>query len=232
MGDSTPSPLRLVVFDMDGTLIDSGDVIAAAMQSAFDSEALPRPSDRDIRRIVGLELYEAVRRLAPELEEAVNKRVGDAYKNAFVSARSAGGGEGAAEMYPGALAALERLNAGEALMGVATGKARRGLDHTLEAHDLGRFFVTTQTCTENPGKPHPGMIESACRETGVEARDVVMVGDTVFDIEMAMNAGAQAIGVNWGYHETEELLAAGASVVLERFDGLDAALSMIWGAER
>ena len=225
-------PLRLVVFDMDGTLIDSGDVIVEAMRTAFDSEALPRPSDRDIRRIVGLELYEAVRRLAPELEEGVNKRVGDAYKNAFVTARSAGGGEGSAPMYPGALAALQRLHAGETLMGVATGKARRGLDHTLEAHDLGQFFVTTQTCTENPGKPHPGMIESACRDTGAVARDVVMVGDTVYDIEMAINAGAQAIGVNWGYHETEELLAAGASVVLERFDALDAALAALWEAER
>ena len=225
-------PLRLVVFDMDGTLIDSGDVIAAAMGAAFDSEGLTRPSDHDIRRIVGLELYEAVRRLAPELSEPVNKRVGDAYKNAFITARKAGGGEGTAPLYPGALAALERLHASEALMGVATGKARRGLDHTLEAHGLGQFFVTTQTCTENPGKPHPGMIESACRETGAEARDVVMVGDTVYDIEMAMNAGARAIGVNWGYHETEELLAAGASVVLEQFDALDEALMALWDANR
>ena len=211
------TPLRLVVFDVDGTLIDSGDAIVAAMRAAFDHAERPWPTAEAIRRIVGLELYEAVERLAPDLDEPTNRLIGDAYKDAFVKARQAGGGEGSAPLYDGARSALERLHGTEALMGVATGKARRGLDHTLDAHDLREFFITTQTCSENPGKPNPGMIESACRETGVDARHVVMIGDTVFDIEMAMNAGARAIGVGWGYHEPDELRDAGAEVVLDRF---------------
>lgn len=222
------APLRLAIFDVDGTLVDSGDLIIAAMRSGFAAASLDAPADNDIRRIVGLELYEAVAALAPALDEATNRFVGDAYKDAFLKARLAGGGEGAAPLYPGARDALTRLHQTDALLGVATGKARRGLDHTLHAHELGGFFVTTQTCTENPGKPHPGMIESACRETGAEARDTVMIGDTVYDMEMAMNAGAQAIGVAWGYHEPAELTAAGAALVLERFDQLPPALEELW----
>ncbi|MEO1328223.1 MAG: HAD-IA family hydrolase [Pseudomonadota bacterium] len=216
--------LSLVIFDMDGTLIDSGDLIVDAMRTAFLGEGLDSPSDRAIRRIVGLELYEAVRVLDPSLAETLNRRVGDAYKAAFVAARSAGGGEASAPMYPGARAAIERLAATDTLLGVATGKARRGLDHTLESHGLRRFFQTTQTCTENPGKPHPGMIESALRDTGAEAARTVMVGDTTFDMQMARNAGAAALGVAWGYHEAEELLEAGATRVLGGFDELDQAL--------
>ncbi len=219
--------LALVIFDMDGTLIDSGDVIVAAMRRAFEGERLAAPDPRAVRRIVGLELFEAVRRLAPDLDPDQLTRVGRAYQAAFVAARGAGGGEASAPLFPGARAALERLAATETLLGVATGKARRGLEHTLDVHGLRPYFQTTQTCSENPGKPHPGMIERCLSETGADPRRTVMVGDTSFDIEMARNAGAHAIGVAWGYHEAEELRAAGAATVIERFEALDAALAAL-----
>ena len=222
------SPLRLVVFDMDGTLMNSGDLIADAMRRAFEDEGLAPPEAAAVRRIVGLELYEAVRRLSPELPVELNHRIGDAYKNHFHTRRLAHGDKPEAPLYPGARAALARLSATETLLGVATGKARRGLDHALRSHDLTAFFVTTQTCSEAPGKPHPGMIENCLRETGAQARDAVVVGDTVYDMEMARNAGARAIGVSWGYHETDELRAAGAAAILETFEALDDALESLW----
>ncbi|MEO1119755.1 MAG: HAD-IA family hydrolase [Pseudomonadota bacterium] len=221
-------PLRLAIFDVDGTLLDSQDVIVGAMDRAFRSHDLPPPTSTETKRIVGLELYEAVARLAPDLDEALIKSVGDAYKNAFIENRKTGGGEAEAPLYAGAVAALERLHATAALMGVATGKARRGLDHTLDAHDLRRFFVTTQTCTENPGKPNPAMVENCLRETGAEARDTIMIGDTVFDMEMGKNAGAWSLGVAWGYHEVEELRDAGADLIIGAFDELHEALDELW----
>lgn len=222
------APLRLAIFDVDGTLLDSQDVICGAMRTAFQAYDLPAPENAQTKRIVGLELYEAVTRLAPHLPEDLIRSVGDAYKNAFLENRKAGGGEAEAPMYAGALAALERLHGTEALMGVATGKARRGLDHTLDVHGLRRFFVTTQTCTENPGKPNPSMIENCLRETGAEVRDAVMIGDTVFDMEMARNAGARALGVAWGYHEVDELRSAGADLIIGAFDELHDALEELW----
>ncbi|MEL6318013.1 MAG: HAD-IA family hydrolase, partial [Pseudomonadota bacterium] len=139
------------------------------------------------------------------------------------------GGEGAAPLYPGARACIERLRRDETLLlSVATGKARRGLDHTLGAHGLEGVFIATQTCSENPGKPHPGMIESCLAATGVAAADAVMIGDTVFDMEMAANAGVAAIGVAWGYHAAEELADAGAREIVSDFDALGRALEALW----
>jgi phosphoglycolate phosphatase len=223
------TPLRLVVFDMDGTLIDSQDFIVEAMTRAFTAMGRPAPARPEILSIVGLSLPEAVARLAPEMDARAVEEGAELYKRSFIALREERGGEASAPMYPGAREALERLQPRDELfLGVATGKARRGLDHAFRAHDIGHFFHTSQTADDHPSKPHPSMLQAALRETGVEPGNAVMVGDTSFDIEMGRAAGFRTIGVSWGYHPVSALSAAGADLVIDGFDALDEALNTFW----
>ncbi|GKY89191.1 HAD-IA family hydrolase [Sinisalibacter aestuarii] len=222
--------LRLVIFDVDGTLIDSQNLIVAAMTDTFGAVGRPVPPRAEVLQIVVLSLELAMARLAPDLDAAGIDALVAAYRAAFLRLRSQTGGEAASPLYPGARAAIEALHARpEVLLGVATGKARRGLDHAFAAHGLDRFFVTRQTADTHPSKPHPAMIEAALAETGVEPPRAVMVGDTSYDIAMARAAGVAAIGVSWGYHAAEALLAAGAAQVIDGFGALEAAIDTIWG---
>ncbi len=224
-----PSPLRLAVFDMDGTLIDSQVFILEAMSRGYRAAGLTPPSDEAILSIVGLSLFEAVRTLTPELPDDETARVAALYKSSFIALREEKGGEAAAPMYPGARAAVDRLRArDDLLLGVATGKARRGLDHALKAHRLEGVFHTLQTADGHPSKPHPSMLEAALAETGARAADGVMIGDTEFDIAMGRAAGLATVAVSWGYHPTARLREAGADIVIDRFDDLDAALEALW----
>ncbi len=221
--------LKLVIFDVDGTLIDSQDAIISAMEIAFTDMGLPVPSRQQVLQIVGLSLHEAVALLVPEADEAMIARGAQSYRSAFLAQRQAKGAEAVSPLYPGARAAVEALHArDELLLGVATGKARRGLDHAFAAHDLDRFFVTRQTADTHPSKPHPSMIHAALSETGVASGDAVMVGDTSFDIEMARAAGIAAIGVSWGYHPPGALIAAGAAHVITDFADLPGAVDQVW----
>lgn len=223
------APLRLVIFDVDGTLIDSQDFIVEAMGRAFEQMNLPTPPREEVLKIVGLSLHDAVARLVPDSDEARIALGAEAYRGAFLALRLERGAKATSPLYPGARAAVEALHAQpETLLGVATGKARRGLDHAFEAHDIDRFFVTRQTADTHPSKPHPSMIEAALAEAGVEASQAVMVGDTTFDIEMAIAAGVTPIGVSWGYHEVDALQAAGAVRVIDSFDDLPGAVTEIW----
>ena len=229
---ATDAPLRLAVFDMDGTLIDSQTFIQAAMARGFAETGLRAPNPAQVLSIVGLSLPEAMRVLAPEASEAEIARLAAAYKSAFVAVRAETGGEAGAPMYPGARAALERLGARpELLMGVATGKARRGLDHALQAHALGRWFQTAHCADDHPSKPHPSMLQACLRDTGAEPRHAAMIGDTEFDVLMAKAAGMAAIGVSWGYHPVERLMEAGADLIIDGFEELDGALDQRWAGE-
>ncbi len=223
------SALRLVVFDVDGTLIDSQDFIVAAMTRAFDQIGRAVPARADILSIVGLSLPQAVAQLVPDMSDAEVHETADLYKAAFVALRSERGGEAHAPLYAGARAALERLGQQDELfLGVATGKAMRGLDHMLDTHDLRSFFHTLQTADHHPSKPHPSMLMQTLKDTGVEAVQAVMIGDTSYDIDMARAAGFHAIGVGWGYHPAAQLKQSGAQTVIDHFDDLDAALNDIW----
>lgn len=199
----------LALFDCDGTLVDSQYAIIGAMADAFRSEGLEAPAAARVRRVVGLSLVDAVARLLPEGEPRLHHLLSERYKEAFQRQRLAG--QHREPLYPGLREVLEVLDADGVLLGVATGKSMRGLMGVLEHHDLTRFFVTLQTADVGPGKPDPAMVFRAVAESGAAVADTVMIGDTVFDIEMARRAGASAVGVAWGYHDTEELRAAGAA---------------------
>ncbi len=219
-------PWSLVVFDCDGTLVDSQHAIVSTMAAAFEAANLPGPSADAVRRVVGLSLESAVARLLESAGDALGadgldrqaQQVAELYRRAFLELRS--DADYHEPLFPGAKDALAGLQSLQVLLGIATGKGRRGLLATLESHGLAEFFVTLQTADSAPGKPHPGMLEQAMAETGSSRHDTVLVGDTVFDIEMARNAGVTAIGVSWGYHEAEELAAAGAQRVIDSFSEL------------
>lgn len=203
--------LRLAIFDCDGTLVDSQADICAAMDAAFAGAGLPPPPPAATRRVVGLSLHEAMRHLHPDGPAETHARLSGLYKDAFRARREAGMvGE---PLYEGMAALVAELDAGGWLLGVATGKSDRGLAHCLAAHGLTGHFVTLQTADRHPSKPDPAMIEACLDATGAPRERTVMIGDTVFDMAMAVNAGVRAIGVDWGYHHPAELAGAGAEAV-------------------
>ena len=218
---------RLILFDVDGTLVDSQDSIVAAMTASFNAADLPVPDRARILAIVGLSLDRAFQTLIPDAPS--HERLVHGYKQAFQAQRVRDGSNQGAPLYPGALQMLGQLAAEpDTLLGVATGKSQRGLDALLAAHGLEKMFVTRQVADHHPSKPHPSMIETAMAQTGVGREATVMIGDTSFDMEMAQAAGVAGIGVSWGYHDRRAL--TGASTVIDSFADLHSALAQLWAA--
>lgn len=220
-------PPCLAVFDCDGTLVDSQHNIVAAMSEAWQSFGLEPVTGSAVRRVVGLPLVDAIAVLFPEGERSDHIALSDLYKDAFRALRQKSAHN--EPLYPGAVEALENLEAAGVLLGVATGKSRRGLVETLERHGLARRFAVLKTADDAPGKPNPDMLLAAMDETGASPLTTVMIGDTVFDVEMAVNARASAIGVSWGYHDPAELVSAGAVAIVERFGDVVRAVVNLWG---
>jgi phosphoglycolate phosphatase len=216
--------LRLILFDVDGTLADSQNAISSAMAHAFEARGLAVPAHAEILSIVGLSLPLAMDQLAPEHSEALRADLVEGYKQAYMEMRLAQGA-GHSPLFPGAAEILAELHAvPEYLLGVATGKSQRGLDALIAAHGLD-CFVTRQVADHHPSKPHPSMVLTAMAETGVAPVDAVMIGDTSFDIEMGRAAGVHTIAVDWGYHPAGEL---GADHVISSFGQLPPLLQKIW----
>jgi phosphoglycolate phosphatase len=199
---------RLALFDCDGTLVDSQHSICAAMESCFAEAGLERPARARTKAVVGLSLLEAMRAMLPDADPGTHAALAESYKRAFQDLR----GRGAVEepLFDGVAELIETLSAEGWLLGVATGKSARGLSLCLEAHGLAALFATLQTADLHPSKPHPSMIEVAMAETGAAPETTLMIGDTSYDMTMARAAGATAVGVAWGYHDSDELIRAGA----------------------
>ncbi|VAV88194.1 Similar to phosphoglycolate phosphatase, clustered with ribosomal large subunit pseudouridine synthase C, partial [hydrothermal vent metagenome] len=182
---------KLALFDCDGTMVDSQANICASMDQAFVKHGLIPPDHHQTRRIVGLSLMEAVRRLLPEADEALAAAVTQSYKDGFFELRQAGGAQ--EPLYDGLLELIDRLEDAGWALGVATGKSDRGLNHVMDAHGLKGRFVTLQTADRHPSKPHPAMVELAIAEAGASPETTAMIGDTSFDMEMAVNAKVRAV---------------------------------------
>lgn len=203
--------MKLAIFDCDGTLVDSQADICAAMDAAFRAAGLIPPDRHATRRVVGLSLHEAMRQLHPKGAHEDHASLTELYKDAFRARRASGAV--AEPLYEGIAALVADLADSGWQLAVATGKSDRGLAHCLEMHGLTGHFVSLQTADRHPSKPHPSMIEQCIADAGADRARTAMIGDTVYDIAMAVNAGVRPIGVDWGYHETDELIEAGAEAV-------------------
>lgn len=209
----------LVIFDCDGTLVDSQNAIVGAMSAAFQAHGLEPPLRSAILSIVGLSLIEAVTFLTPGATPAAIAALAQSYRDAFTEIRTRG--DELEPMFPGAREIVAELAARkDVALGIATGKSDRGVKRLLKREGWKGLFHTIQTSDRHPSKPHPSMIDAALAETGVARSATAMVGDTTFDIEMAKAAGVAGIGVSWGYHPVPRLEAAGATLVLGAFSEL------------
>ena len=200
--------VRLAIFDCDGTLVDGQHSICTAMIRTFEGANLTPPERHRILDVVGLSLVPAIARLLPEADAGLHIAMAERYKTAFHDLRA----EGAVHepLFDGIAALIARLDEKGWLLGIATGKSDRGLALVLGAHGLTHKFVTLQTADHHPSKPHPAMLVQAMADAGAGPQTTVMIGDTSFDMEMAVAAGAKPLGVGWGYHAPDILTAAGA----------------------
>lgn len=207
------SELKLVIFDCDGTLVDSQGVIHAAMTRTFTDAGLEAPALEAVRRIIGLHLIEAIGRLAPGRSRTELEALERSYKEHFLALRQSP--DYFEPLFDGVKDVLQGLDGAGYLIGMATGKSRRGVEAVLTSHGLKEYFAVTKSADDGPGKPHPQILEDALAETGVRPENAVILGDTSFDILLGKNAGVTPVGVSWGYHPVEELRASGAAAVLD-----------------
>lgn len=219
---------KLVIFDCDGTLVDSQHMIIGSMHDTFDKAGIERRSDQEVRSIVGLSLYEAISSLLPDENADVHAALTNDYKQIFYERRTQQGA-GPDPLYEGTREALIELNNAGYLLGVATGNSRRGLDRVLAEHGLADMFVTLQTADGHPSKPHPSMIFTALAEAGSSPEHAVMIGDTSYDMMMSVHAGTGPIGVNWGYHSETDLSAAGATHIASHYSEIPAFVRQVIG---
>ncbi len=218
----------LLLFDVDGTLVDSEALIVEAMVLAFDNAGVVPPDRGAIRRIIGLSLPLAIEALGIKGDEALVDEVGRNYKAAYSVLRDQ---QGRAEpLFPGVEALINQLREEEhVLLGIATGKTRKGVNNLLGSLGWEGHFQTIQTSCCAPSKPHPAMIEQAMREVGTLKVNTIMIGDTTFDMEMAQNAQVAGLGVMWGHHDAEELAAFNPQHIVQEVAELKDVLYSLMG---
>jgi phosphoglycolate phosphatase len=222
--------MKLVILDCDGTLVDSQNGICESMAHAFSGLGLDVPSRAATLAVIGLSLPEAFAALAPGHDEAVRAALSHRYRTAFLDLKR----DPALHepLFDGVRAAIDAFGAREDIvLGIATGKSRRGVDRLFAREGWTERFLTVQTADEHPSKPHPAMILKAMAEAGVGPERTVMVGDTTFDMAMALTAGVGALGVAWGYHPAQDLWEAGADGVVEACDRLPAEIDAFFARQ-
>lgn len=199
----------LYIFDWDGTLVDSTARIVACLELAAQRCQLPVLSPESYQNIIGLGLVEACRVLYPQLHDEGIDALRQAYSEAFVAADSE-----PCQFFPGVAEVLQQLRAEGHQLAIATGKSRRGLDRGLGALDIGDWFVATRCADETRSKPHPLMLQQLLEETGFDASQAIMLGDTEYDLEMAQLAGMRSIAVTCGAHSEARLRKWAPAAVL------------------
>jgi len=219
--------MKLVIFDMDGTIVDSVALIVESVTTAFNGLGQAVPEDKVIRSISGLNLNIGISILAPDADDARVHELATSYKNEYLKRVTTTLRE---PLFPGAEDVLNSLaKRDDTLLAVATGKELHGAHRVLNTHDLVPLFTSIQTPDTNLSKPNPEMIYSAMSAVGVEKMRTVMIGDTNHDIEMAVNANVPSIGVSWGFHEVDELEAAGAHAIVDDYGELIETIDRLLG---
>ncbi|APG90812.1 HAD-IA family hydrolase [Sinorhizobium americanum] len=202
--------MKLVLFDCDGTLVDSAGLIHEVMSRTFEAFDLPRPEALATRAIIGLTLDIAIARLLGQ--EHIDPRataMTTHYKGIFSSVRGEQVHQEA--LFPGIAEMVQALaTRDQLLIGAVTGKSRRGLQHIAATHGFDKLFFVSRTADDCPSKPHPAMVMECCAEAGVDPKDTIVIGDAIYDMQMAKAAGAAALGVSWGYASVPALIEAGA----------------------
>jgi phosphoglycolate phosphatase len=214
--------VKLAVFDIDGTLVDSRAIIQTATEAAFGRMGLSPPTYDQVRRVVGLGLVESLAILAPELHASAHQELLDHYKIIFKSLRDEDNFP--EPLYEGAAETLTRLERGGWRIAMATGKSRRGVEAILATHNWEAVFHSTHCAEDGPSKPDPAMLRAAMAALGARPEQTIMIGDSIHDMGMAKAAGVYAQGVSWGFCTREEVLESGADHCADSFAELDAAL--------
>lgn len=191
---------ELIVFDWDGTLLDSAGAIVQAIQSACRDLGLAVPDDSRARHVIGLGLVDAMRHAVPDLPADQYQAMVDRYRYHYLA------GDHELPLFQGVPQMLERLHSAGHILAIATGKSRVGLDRALDHSGLRRLFQASRCADECHSKPHPQMLEELTAEFGIAATSTVMIGDTSHDLLMASNAGIDALAVTYGAHPHDHLL--------------------------
>jgi phosphoglycolate phosphatase len=209
---------RLIVFDWDGTVMDSTGLIAECIGRAADDLGLVRPTLRDAKHVIGLGLLPALQLLFPDVDDAMRHDFARKFREHYVPR------DHEAPVYPGIPRLLERLRSDERFLAIATGKPRVGLDRALVASGLREHFHYSRCGDEGFAKPHPDMLERLMSYAGVPAKETLMIGDTTHDLNLAKNAGVDAVAVSYGAHPLDALRAAQSSspalLIAESVDAL------------
>ena len=218
---------RLVIFDVDGTLVDSRAHLWATFGAMFEGIGYPLPPQEAVISLTGLSLEKIIPILLPDANDEIRTKSLALYRSAYREGRLRLGDAVTSPFYPGAREVLKRLRADAGVaLALATGKSRRGIDGLIEAHGLEGMFESIQCADDHPSKPDPSMIRAALAETGISPARAVMVGDTSFDMEMARAASVRGVGVSWGFHPAESLAA---DAILRHFEDLPTLIDQLLG---
>lgn len=192
---------QLIVFDWDGTLLDSTGMIAASIQAAARDLGIAEPSDERARHVIGLGLIDAMRYAMPGLPPERYEEVAERYRYHYLAR------DHELLLFPGAAELVKELSVAGFQLGVATGKSRNGLNRALDVSGLGQYFHITRCADECHSKPHPQMLEEIIEAFNVSPATTLMIGDTTHDLQMAKNARANSLGVTYGAHPRAKLEA-------------------------